>query len=137
VDGVERFIGFTGIAGYDKNLGHGSNLYPPERAAHPWLCVCCGGRSSLHLSQPDRPRSSLKGQGTILDVGLDDYKVVLYRNQPDGWVAEVPAIPGCYALMPTREGALAELAAVFGMISEEYARRDQPLPDDTTEIVHA
>ncbi len=33
---------------------------------------------------------------------LDDYKVVLYRNQPDGWVAEVPSIPGCYALMPTK-----------------------------------
>jgi hypothetical protein len=34
---------------------------------------------------------------------LDDYKVVLYRNQPDGWVAEIPAIPGCYALMATKE----------------------------------
>jgi predicted RNase H-like HicB family nuclease len=37
---------------------------------------------------------------------LDDYKVVLYRNQPLGWVAEIPSIPGCYALMPTvRTGA--------------------------------
>ena len=24
---------------------------------------------------------------------LDDYKVVLYRNQPDGWVAEVHRFP--------------------------------------------
>ncbi len=24
-------------------------------------------------------------------MNLDDYKVMLYRNQPDGWVAEVPA----------------------------------------------
>jgi predicted RNase H-like HicB family nuclease len=48
---------------------------------------------------------------------LDNYKVVLYRNQPDGWVAEVPAIPGCYALMPTREEALAELSRVFEMIA--------------------
>jgi predicted RNase H-like HicB family nuclease len=68
---------------------------------------------------------------------LDDYKVVLYRNQPDGWVAEVPSIPGCHALMPTREAALVELAAVFQMISEEYAHRNEPLPADTTEIVHA
>ena len=45
---------------------------------------------------------------------LDNYKVVLYRNQPDGWVAEVPAISGCYALMPTREEALAEVARVLG-----------------------
>jgi len=50
---------------------------------------------------------------------LDDYKVVLYRNQPSGWVAEVPAIEGCYALMPTRQEALAELGRVFDMISEE------------------
>lgn len=70
-------------------------------------------------------------------MSLDDYKVVLYRNQPDGWVAEVPSIRGCHALMPTREAALAELAAVFQMISEEYAERNEPLPADTTELVHA
>jgi hypothetical protein len=39
--------------------------------------------------------------------------------------------------MATREDALAELAAVFELISEEYAERNQPLPADTTEIVHA
>jgi len=70
-------------------------------------------------------------------MGFDDYKVVLYRNQPDGWIAEVPAIPGCHALMPTREEALVELAAIFRLISEEYEERKQPLPADTTEIVHA
>ena len=70
-------------------------------------------------------------------MGFDDYKVVLYRNQPEGWVAEIPAISGCYALMPTPEESLVELAAVFRLISEEYQERDQPLPADTTEIVHA
>ena len=70
-------------------------------------------------------------------MGFDDYKVVLYRNQPEGWVAEIPAIPGCHALMPTREEALTELAGVFRMISEEYQEKNQPLPVDTTEIVHA
>jgi predicted RNase H-like HicB family nuclease len=68
---------------------------------------------------------------------LDEYKVVLYRNQPSGWVAEVPAIEGCYALMPTREEALAELSDVFEMIAAEYAERGMPLPADSTEIVHA
>ncbi len=67
----------------------------------------------------------------------DDYKVVIYRNAPTGWVAEVPSIPGCHALMPTREAALAELALVFQMISDEYAERNQALPADTTEILHA
>ena len=70
-------------------------------------------------------------------VALDDYKVVLYRNQPTGWVAEVPAIPGCYALMPTREAALAELEQVFAIIAAEYRERGVALPKDTTEIVHA
>ena len=59
-------------------------------------------------------------------MGFDDYKVVPYRNQPDGWVAETPSIPGRFALMPSRDGAL-----------EEYQERHQALPADTTEIVHA
>ena len=66
-------------------------------------------------------------------MSFDDYKAVLYRNQPGGWVAEVPAIPGCYALMPAREEALIELAAIFQLISEEYEGRNQPLPSDITE----
>ena len=68
---------------------------------------------------------------------LDDYKVVLYRNQPEGWVAEVPAISGCYALMATREAAVIELENVFQMIAAEYGERGLLLPKDTTEIVHA
>jgi predicted RNase H-like HicB family nuclease len=70
-------------------------------------------------------------------VTFDDYKVVLYRNQPDGWVAEIPAISGCYALMDTREQALAELKSVFGMIAEEFSDRGEALPVDTTEVIHA
>ena len=72
-----------------------------------------------------------------LQVSFDDYKVVLYRNQPSGWVAEIPAIPGCHALMSTREEALSELTAVFHLISDEYRERGESLPTDTTEIVHA
>lgn len=65
-------------------------------------------------------------------MSFDDYKVVLFRNQPDGWVAEIPAIAGCYALMPTREEALVELARVFDLIADEYRERQEPLPSDTT-----
>ncbi len=70
-------------------------------------------------------------------MALDDYKVVLYRNQPSGWVAEVPAIVGCYALMPSRTEALSELEQVFALIEAEYRDGGVPLPADTTEIVHA
>ena len=70
-------------------------------------------------------------------MNFDDYKVVLYRNQPDGWVAEIPSIPGCHALMPTSKEALAELANVYRMIEEEHQASGEPMPRDTTEIVHA
>ena len=70
-------------------------------------------------------------------VKLEDYKTVLYRQEDGSWVAEVPAISGCYALMPTREEALVELSGVFEMIAKEYREKGLPLPADTTEIVHA
>ena len=66
-----------------------------------------------------------------------DYKIVLYRQERGYWVAEVPAIPGCYALMNTREQALAELQRVFDLIADEYRKKGLALPKDTTEIVNA
>ena len=68
---------------------------------------------------------------------FEDYKVVCYVQEDGSWVAEIPAIPSCYALMPSREEALAELALVFQMIEEAYRRQGRPLPADTTEIVNA
>ena len=68
---------------------------------------------------------------------FDDYNVVLYRNQPEGWVAQIPALPGCYALMPTREEALAELENVFEVIAAEYGGKGVSLPADSTAIVNA
>jgi predicted RNase H-like HicB family nuclease len=68
---------------------------------------------------------------------LSDYKTVLYRQEDGSWVAEIPAISGCYALMSTREEALAELGRVFQMIADEYSEKGIPLPADTTQILHA
>jgi predicted RNase H-like HicB family nuclease len=68
---------------------------------------------------------------------LENYKTILYRQEDGSWVAEIPAIPGCYALMPTREAALAELSNVFNILAAEYAEKGVPLPPDSTEIVHA
>ena len=68
---------------------------------------------------------------------LDNYKIVLCRQEDGSWVAEIPAISGCYALMPSREQALEELNDVFQMISDEYRGKGLALPADTTEIVHA
>jgi hypothetical protein len=70
-------------------------------------------------------------------VALDDYKVLLYRNQPSDWVTEVRSISGCYALMPTKAEALVELEQVFAMIEAEFREAGATLPVDTTEVVHA
>jgi predicted RNase H-like HicB family nuclease len=68
---------------------------------------------------------------------IDNYKTVLYRQEDGSWVAEIPAISGCYALMETREAALAELAKVFAMIADEYRDKGLTFPADSTEILHA
>ena len=68
---------------------------------------------------------------------FDDYKVVIYRQDDGAWVAEIPALGGCYALMDTREAALAELSQVFALIAREHEDRGLPFPKDTTEIMHA
>ena len=70
-------------------------------------------------------------------MSANDYNTVLYQQEDGSWVAEIPAISGCYALMPTREEALHELASVFQLIADEYREKRIPLPADTTEFVHA
>jgi predicted RNase H-like HicB family nuclease len=54
---------------------------------------------------------------------LENYKTILYRQEDGSWVAEIPAIPCCYALMDTRGTALAELTQVFSMIADEYLKK--------------
>jgi predicted RNase H-like HicB family nuclease len=61
-------------------------------------------------------------------MSVEDYKTILYRQEDGSWVAEIPAVPGCYALMPSREEALAELTRVSEMIAEEYRAKCIPLP---------
>ena len=68
---------------------------------------------------------------------FEDYKIILYRQEAGSWVAEILSLPACYALMRTREEALAELANVFSMVEDEYKERGLPLPADSTEIVNA
>ncbi len=68
---------------------------------------------------------------------FQDYKIILYRQDHGSWVAEIPAISGCYALMDTRGAALSELSQVFEMIAAEYREKGLSLPADTTEIANA
>jgi predicted RNase H-like HicB family nuclease len=69
-------------------------------------------------------------------VQFEDYKIVLFRQQDNTWVAEIPAIKGCYAVMPEFGEALRELKRVFGVIEQEYFVKGLALPADTTKIMH-
>jgi len=69
-------------------------------------------------------------------VQFEDYKIVLYRQKDNTWVAEIPAIKGCYAVMAEFSDALRELKRVFGIIEEEYRLKGLSLPKDTTRIMH-
>jgi predicted RNase H-like HicB family nuclease len=69
-------------------------------------------------------------------VQFEDYKIVLYRQKDNTWVAEIPAIKGCYAVMGGFGEALQELKRVFGIIEEEYRIKGLAMPSDTTKIMH-
>jgi len=60
-------------------------------------------------------------------MSIENYKKILYRQEDGSWVDEIPAIPGCHALMSSREEALAELSKVLGIITWEY-RDTSPSP---------
>jgi predicted RNase H-like HicB family nuclease len=92
---------------------------------------------ALAAGQPQLAAGTRAARRIIAPWALTIYKVVLYRQDDGSWVAEIPALGGCYALMDTREAALAELQHVFDLIAQEHEDRGQALPKDTTEIVRA
>ena len=63
------------------------------------------------------------------------YQAIVYRQAEGPWVAEVPALSGCYAMMPTKEEALEELRRVLRDIAADYQGQGKELPNDTTQIV--
>ena len=63
------------------------------------------------------------------------YHAIVYRQAEGPWVAEVPALSGCYAMMPTKEEALEELRRVLRSIAADYQGQGKELPNDTTQII--
>ena len=56
------------------------------------------------------------------------YQAIVYRQAEGPWVAEVPGLSGCYAMMPTKEAALDELRRVFCAIAAD----DRPMTHSMT-----
>ena len=60
-------------------------------------------------------------------TSLRDYTVVTRPDDNGTFVAYVPAIDGCHAWGASPDEARSELAPVFDMIAEEYARAGRRL----------
>jgi predicted RNase H-like HicB family nuclease len=66
---------------------------------------------------------------------IENYKIVLSCQEDGAWLAEIPSITGCYAIMPNHEEALRELVRVFEVIAAEYRLKGLDLPTDNTQVV--
>jgi len=65
---------------------------------------------------------------------FEDYKIVLRCQEDGAWIAEIPCIPACFAVMPTYEEAALELVRVFEVIAAEYLAKGLSLPTDDVQV---
>lgn len=63
------------------------------------------------------------------------YNVVLEPDADGGYVAVVPAFPGCYSQGETAEEALANAREAIELTIEDMEAAGEPVPDPTGEIV--
>ncbi len=64
------------------------------------------------------------------------YNVVLEPDPDGGYVAVVPAFPGCYSQGNTVEEALAGAREAIELTIEDMEAAGEPIPDPTGEVVH-
>jgi len=65
---------------------------------------------------------------------FEAYSTICHQQDAGSWVAEIPAIASCDALMPTREEALPEPRRVSGMIEEEFREKGLALSEDSAPL---
>jgi predicted RNase H-like HicB family nuclease len=56
------------------------------------------------------------------------YTAILEREQDGGYVASVPALPGCVSQGDTREEALANIAEAAALYVEDCREAGDPVP---------
>lgn len=64
-----------------------------------------------------------------------NYSVVLEPDSDGGYVAIVPALPGCYSQGDTEEEALANAREAIALTIEDMLNRGEVVPDPSGEIV--
>ena len=64
-------------------------------------------------------------------------QVLLYRDEDDFWVAEVPSLPGCNTQGRTREEALKNAIEAIELYIEALKDENEAVPEDslTAEVV--
>jgi antitoxin HicB len=69
-------------------------------------------------------------------VEQSGYHVVLEPDPEGGYVAVVPAFPGCYSQGQTAEEALSNAREAILLTIEDMCERGEPIPDPSGELVH-
>lgn len=57
-------------------------------------------------------------------------QVLLYQDEKDWWVAEVPSLPGCVTQGRTRDEALTNIQEAIAGYVESLAEHGVPIPED-------
>ena len=63
-----------------------------------------------------------------------EYHVVLEPDPDGGYVAVVPAFPGCYSQGETVDDAIANVREAIALTIEDMRERGEPIPDPAAEV---
>ena len=89
------------------------------------------GPGGLRWSFPD-PRVTLQ---SMSGASSRNYNVILEPSPEGGYVAVVPALPGCYSQGDTVEEALKGAREAIELTLEDMEARGEPIPDAAGELV--
>lgn len=66
---------------------------------------------------------------------MRSYHVVLKPDSDGGYIAIVPAFPGCYSQGDTDEEAVANAQDALALTVEDMRAHGEPIPDPTDEVI--
>lgn len=69
------------------------------------------------------------------EATMRSYHVVLEPDPDGGYVAVVPAFPGCYSQGDTVEEALSNARDAIALTVEEMQANGEPIPDPSGELI--
>jgi antitoxin HicB len=71
----------------------------------------------------------------VSEVAVRSYNVVLEPDPDGGYVAVIPAFPGCYTQGDSVEEALANAREAIALTIEDMEANDEPIPDPVGELI--